>query len=176
MSTGPEGRVVLRLTEVEAYGGSEDPASHAFRGFTRRNASMFGPPGYAYVYLVYGMHWCLNVVTGPVGTPGAVLFRAGEVLEGQDIVRLRRPAASDRNRARGPANLAKALQVTGALDGVDLCTPAGPLQLRLGQAVPKDQLGSGPRVGVSGAGALACWRFFLAGEPTVSGPRRRHTG
>ena len=117
-----DGRTVaVRLTEVEAYGGvGEDPGSHAFRRRTARTASMFGPAGHAYVYFTYGMHWCLNVVTGEQDEAGAVLLRAGEVVVGADVARDRRRRADrDRDLARGPARLATALGVTGAFDGVD---------------------------------------------------------
>lgn len=175
-SHGPTGVVVVRLTEVEAYGGGSDPGSHAFRGQTRRNASMFGPPGHAYVYFTYGMHWCLNIVTGPVGCPGAILIRAGEVIVGGDIVAARRPGARPRDVARGPARLTKALAVTGDLDGTDLTAQAGPLFLRRGAEVGAERVGTGPRVGVSGAGARTPWRFFLRDEPTVSVYRPGRTG
>ena len=126
-------RVTIRLTEVEAYGGAgEDPGSHAFRRLTPRNATMFGPPGRAYVYFTYGMHWCLNIVTRPEGTAGAVLLRAGEVVEGAEVARQRRgPRVTDRDLARGPARLTIALGVTGDLDGVDLFTTGSPLRVRI---------------------------------------------
>lgn len=114
------GGVTLRLTEVEAYAGLGDPGSHAYRGRTQRNASMFGPPGTLYVYFTYGMHHCANVVVGPEGDPGAVLFRAGEVVDGLDLARVRRPGSSDRDLARGPARLCRALDVDRSLDGADL--------------------------------------------------------
>jgi DNA-3-methyladenine glycosylase len=126
VADSPEGHVALRLTEVEAYGGQgEDPGSHAFRGQTPRNATMFGPPGHLYVYFTYGMHWCANVVTGTEGNASAVLLRAGEIVEGIDVARERRATArSDRDLARGPARLTVALGLTGDADGLDLLDPA----------------------------------------------------
>jgi DNA-3-methyladenine glycosylase len=167
------GTVTVRLTEVEAYGGQgEDPGSHAFRRQTPRNATMFGPPGRAYVYFTYGMHWCLNVVTQPSGTAGAVLLRAGEVVEGIEVARRRRPSAgSDRDLARGPARLTAALGVTGELDGADLLAPRSPLRLSLPR-VPADGVEVSARTGVGGEGAPTPWRFYLPGEPTVSPYRR----
>ena len=163
-------RVVLRITEVEAYGGAgEDPGSHAFRRETPRNATMFGQPGRAYVYFTYGMHWCLNVVTGPPGSAGAVLLRAGEVVAGTEAARARRPSArTDRDLARGPARLTKALGVTGELDGLDLFAARSPLRLVLEPPVTIDRIGVSARTGVGGAGAATPWRFYLLGEPTVS--------
>ena len=173
-------RVSIRLTEVEAYGGvGEDPGSHAFRRETPRNATMFGPPGHAYVYFTYGMHWCLNVVTRPEGTAGAVLMRAGEVVEGIETARARRGTdVRDRDLARGPARLTVALGVTGVLDAVDLLDPRSPLHLRLSGAAPVD-VRVGPRTGVGGDGSATPWRFHLADEPSVSpyraAQRRRPT-
>lgn len=168
VSDSPEGRVALRITEVEAYGGQgEDPGSHAFRGQTPRNATMFGTPGHLYVYFTYGMHWCANVVTGPEGSASAVLLRAGEVIEGVEIARERRPAArTDRDLARGPARLSVALGLTGDVDGLDLLDPASPVRLELArQPLPAHIVG--PRTGVSGAGAATPWRF-ATDDPTVS--------
>jgi len=164
------GGVTVRLTEVEAYGGvGADPASHAHRGRTPRNAVMFGPPGYAYVYFVFGMHWCLNVVVEPDGRPAAVLLRAGEVVSGVDAARGRRGAlVPDRDLARGPARLTAALGVDRAADGTSLVD--GPIHLALGDRPPAASVRSGPRVGVVG-GADTPWRFWLAGEPTVSAYR-----
>lgn len=166
-------RVAIRLTEVEAYGGvGEDPGSHAFRRRTARTESMFGPAGHAYVYFTYGMHWCLNVVTGEAGTAGAVLIRAGEVVQGADAARARRLGPKvDRDLARGPARLTVALGVTGECDGIDLLS--GTSWLRLSD-FPSLVLAheAGPRTGVSGAGAATPWRFHLPGEPTVSAYRR----
>ena len=166
------GPVSVRVTEVEAYGGADDPGSHAFRGRTRRNEVMFGPAGRAYVYFTYGMHWCLNVVTGLEGEAAAVLLRAGEVIEGLELVRERRPGARDRDLARGPARLTRALALDGSCNGVDLVDPHAPVQL-LAATVPAagDAIRSGPRVGVAGRGAATPWRFWLDGDPTVSAYR-----
>ncbi|MDP9100915.1 MAG: DNA-3-methyladenine glycosylase [Actinomycetota bacterium] len=161
------GSTAVRLTEVEAYGGPEDPGSHAYRGRTARNAVMFGPAGRAYVYFTYGMHWCVNVVTGPEGCPSAVLIRAGEVVAGRDAARSRRASSSDRDLCRGPARLTRALAIDAARNGADLLDPNGWLRLELPATFPP-AVASGPRVGVSGAGAVAPWRFWIPGEPTVS--------
>jgi DNA-3-methyladenine glycosylase len=173
--------VAVALTEVEAYAGAVDPASHAFRGPTRRNAVMFGPPGHAYVYFTYGMHFCVNLVCLPEGTAEAVLLRAGAVIEGAAIARQRRPAArADADLARGPARLCQALAIDRRLDGADVCDPASPLRVlgpRSGLVPSPDQIRCGPRVGVSSAAEVA-WRFWVDGDPTVSAyrphvPRRR---
>ena len=164
----PEGTVALRITEVEAYGGADDPGSHAFRGQTKRNGTMFGPAGFAYVYFTYGMHWCLNVVCGDTSTPGAVLLRAGHVTEGIALARLRRPGASDRDLARGPARLTKAVSITGVDDGLDLLSASSRLHLERRSDVDPTTVVWGPRVGVAGAGAVTPWRAYLRGEPTVS--------
>ncbi|GAA1809943.1 DNA-3-methyladenine glycosylase [Nocardioides hankookensis] len=160
------GEVAVRITEVEAYDGPDDPGSHAFRGMTRRNAVMFGPAGRLYCYFTYGMHVCCNVVCGPEGRPSAVLLRAGEVVEGIELARERRPGASDRDLARGPARLCKALGITLEDDGVDLT--AGPVRLTLGDAV--DDVSTGPRVGLRAA-AERPWRFWITGERSVSAYR-----
>ena len=159
------GEVVVRLSEVEAYAGADDPASHAARGRTARNATMFGPPGHAYVYLSHGLHWCLNVVTGEAGQPGAVLLRAGLVVAGLETARDRRPSARvDLDLARGPGRLGQALGVTGELDGCDLVR--GPLAVHEGPPVQR-RVVAGPRVGVSVATQVP-WRFHLEGEASVS--------
>jgi DNA-3-methyladenine glycosylase len=175
VSDSPEGRVALRITEVEAYGGQgEDPGSHAFRGQTPRNATMFGPPGHLYVYFTYGMHWCANVVTGPDGSASAVLLRAGEVFDGLDVARRRRRSSrSDRDLARGPARLSVALGLTGDHDGLDLLDPSSPVRLTVPRR-PLPLYAVTPRTGVSGAGAATPWRF-TADHPTVS-PYRPATG
>lgn len=172
-----DGVVAVRLTEVEAYAGPADPASHAARGRTPRTAVMFGPAGHAYVYFSYGMHWCLNVVAGPDGEASAVLLRAGEVVEGLSLAVDRRPGATRRDLARGPARLTRTLGVDREQDGADLCTVDAALRLECGGPIAGDRMRSGPRVGVS-VGTDSPWRFWLAGEPTVSAwrpgrPRRR---
>ncbi len=165
--------VTIRLTEVEAYAGLADPASHAYRGRTPRTAVMFGPAGYLYVYFTYGMHWCMNVVCGPDGTASAVLLRAGEVVDGVDLARSRRgPTVPGRDLARGPARLAMALDVDKRAHGSFLLDGSGPVLLTPAP-VPAGPVESGPRVGVAG-GAETPWRFWLAGDPTVS-VYRRHT-
>ena len=168
------GGVTVRLTEVEAYAGTgEDPASHAHRGQTTRNAIMFGPAGFAYVYFTYGMHWCMNVVTGTPGVASAVLLRAGEVVSGVDAARARRPAVRrDVDLARGPARLCSALGIDRSAYGLDLLDRASPVRLSWGPSpVPPDAIAAGPRVGVTGAHDLE-WRFWIAGDPTVSAYRR----
>jgi DNA-3-methyladenine glycosylase len=164
------GLVAVRLTEVEAYGGvGADPGSHAHRGQTDRNGTMFGPPGRAYVYRCYGLHWMLNLVCEPPGRAAAVLLRAGEVSEGADLARERRSlprARPDRHLARGPATLAQALGVTDVLDGTTL-GPAEPLSLRGGAPVPESAVARGPRVGL-GRDDGRSWRLWLAADPTVS--------
>lgn len=164
----PEGLVAVRLTEVEAYGGPDDPGSHAYRGPTPRNATMFGPPGHLYVYFTYGMHHCMNLVCGPPGKAAAVLLRAGAVLAGAELVARRRPGVPPRDWARGPARLTRALAVDRSLDGVDVVDPAGPVRVLGGFPVPDAAVLTGPRTGVAGAGAERPWRFALAGDPSVS--------
>ncbi len=173
-SVSESGSVVARIVEVEAYGGvGEDPGSHAFRGQTARNATMFAEAGLAYVYFTYGMHWCMNVTTGPVGSAGAVLIRAATIISGQECARSRRPGASDRDLGRGPARLTRAMGVDGRFDGVDLLATQSPLRLMLGE--PAERWATSPRTGVGGHGATTPWRFYLPDEPTVS-PYRPHQG
>jgi DNA-3-methyladenine glycosylase len=159
--------VAVRVSEVEAYDGEIDPASHAFRGQTPRNAVMYGPPGHAYVYFTYGMHFCMNLVCGPPGQASAVLLRAGEVVEGLAEALLRRPGVRVRDLARGPARLTLTLAVDRALGGADVTAAAGPLRVSSGTPVPDALVASGPRVGVS-AGAESPWRLWIDGDPTVS--------
>jgi DNA-3-methyladenine glycosylase len=192
-----DGLVAVELTEVEAYAGRSDPASHAYRGKTRRNAVMFGPPGHAYVYFTYGMHFCVNMVClGEQGSASAVLLRAGAIIAGEDLARARRtrgpvsegPVSKGRARiaprdlARGPARLCQALDIDRALDGADVCVAGSPLRMLSGAGNPArsavlargdDAPGTprriitGPRVGVSSAAEIP-WRFWYDGDPTVS--------
>ncbi|MFJ8009719.1 DNA-3-methyladenine glycosylase [Streptomyces fagopyri] len=172
----PDGPIELRLTEVEAYDGPDDPGSHAYRGRTARNGVMFGPPGHVYVYFTYGMWFCMNLVCGPAGRPSGVLLRGGEVIEGAELARKRRLSArNDKELAKGPARLATALGVDRSLDGADACAPeGGPLTLLRGTPVGSDQVRNGPRTGVAGDGGVHPWRFWAANDPTVS-PYRAHT-
>ncbi len=171
----PEGTVAAVITEVEAYAGAVDPASHAFRGPTPRNAVMFGPPGHAYVYFTYGMHFCANLVCEGPGTASAVLLRAGRIVAGAELAAARRPAArSERDYARGPARLCQALDVDRKLDGADVCDPGSPLVVGAPpgwRPARASAISTGPRVGISQAAELP-WRFWLTGEPSVSAYRR----
>jgi DNA-3-methyladenine glycosylase len=171
----PDGPIELRLTEVEAYDGETDPGSHAYRGRTARNASMFGPPGHAYVYFIYGMWFSLNLVCGPEGKASGVLLRAGEILTGAPLAAARRPKARNANElAKGPARLATALDVDRSLNGVDLCDgDPDHLSVLHGTPVVPADVRSGPRTGVGGEGADHLWRYWIAGDPTVS-PYRPH--
>jgi DNA-3-methyladenine glycosylase len=211
----PDGLVAVVLTEVEAYMGAADPASHAYRGRTARNGVMFGPPGYAYVYFTYGMHFCVNLVCQPPGTASAVLLRAGRVIAGVELATARRAAGRDRaareqagreqagreqagreqagreqagreqagrklaerDLARGPGRLCKALDITRAQDGADVCDPASPLRVRWPDRRETLDISQGPRVGISVATEVP-WRFWVTGDPTVSvyrpyAPRQR---
>jgi DNA-3-methyladenine glycosylase len=183
--------VTLRITEVEAYLGHLDPGSHAFRGQTRRNSTMFGPPGHLYTYFTYGMHVCANVVCSPEGSASGILLRAAEVVDGVELARVRRTTSkSDADLARGPALLTIAAGIELADDGVDLVTGAIRLELPAStvdfatEASTESALGfaSGPRTGVSGAGGGLefPWRFWLPGDASVSTyrahvPKRRAT-
>jgi DNA-3-methyladenine glycosylase len=184
-------RVVARITEVEAYEGSLDPASHAYRGPTKRNAVMFGEAGHLYCYFVYGMHWCANVTCQQPGTAGAVLLRAGDILDGEPIARSRMaPKARSRTAtsmpvgklASGPARLARCLGLTGANTGLDLLSADSPV--RIAALDPPAEYRTGPRVGIAVA-AEHPWRFWLPDAQSVSAYRpggrkrlaaRRQTG
>ncbi|NUT41737.1 MAG: DNA-3-methyladenine glycosylase [Thermoactinospora sp.] len=195
------GRVAVRLTEVEAYGGpGEDPAAHTYRGKTPRNAVMFGPPGHLYVYFTYGMHFCANLVCLPVGSGSAVLLRAGEIVAGLGEARTRRSPPDgrapvrDRDLARGPARLAVALGLLREHNGLDAIwegpptavpglldqgehhlltgVPHGSAAVLEGRPADPGTIRSGPRTGISTAKETP-WRFWIDGDPTVS-PYRAH--
>jgi len=156
--------VVVRITEVEAYSGlGADPASHAHRGRTARNAIMFGPAGFLYVYQIYGMYQCMNIVCGEEGVAAAVLLRAGEVIEGPP---------GDARTASGPGKLTRALGITKADYGTSVVDGTGPLTITP-PAGPVGPIEAGPRVGVTSAHDVA-WRFWIKDDPTVSA-YRRHT-
>jgi DNA-3-methyladenine glycosylase len=166
--------VVVRLTEVEAYSGlGTDPASHAHRGRTNRNQVMFGPAGYLYVYQIYGMHLCANVVCGEEGEAAAVLLRAGAVVDGLETARQRRPAAGPaHDLAAGPAKLMQVLALGRSANGTSVVDGTGPATL----TPPPDgekvgDIVAGPRVGVTSAHEVP-WRFWIAGDPAVSAYRR----
>ena len=185
-----DGLVAVELTEVEAYAGRSDPASHAYRGKTARNAVMLGPPGHAYVYFTYGMHFCVNVVClGEEGSASAVLLRAGRVIDGDELARARRTrgttAIAPRDLARGPARLCQALGIDRSQNGADMVSAGSPLRMLSGAGNPARsallasgngtlihpatprRIVTGPRVGVSSAAEIP-WRFWYDGDPTVS--------
>ena len=173
----PDGEVAVRLVEVEAYRGADDPAAHSYRGRTARNAVMFGPPGHLYVYFVYGLHFCVNVSCLPDGEAGAVLLRAGEVVSGLDVAHRRRPTArSAADLARGPARLAALLGLGREHNGVDVTDPASPVRLLTGDPISAARIRTGPRVGIAAAQDRP-WRFWVDGSQAVSayrlGTRRR---
>jgi DNA-3-methyladenine glycosylase len=179
----PRGPVAAVITEVEAYAGLTDPASHAYRGETARNAVMFGPPGHAYVYFTYGMHFCVNLVCEPAGAVSAILLRAGRIIEGWGLAAARRWPQADaeaeaggrarrhpeRDLARGPARLCQALGIDMAQNGADAVDPRSPLRVSAGPdgPVPADRICAGPRIGISQAVDVP-WRFWLDGDAHVS--------
>jgi len=166
--------VTLRISEVEAYSGlGADPASHAHRGVTGRNEVMFGPAGVLYVYQIYGMYFCANIVCGEVGAAAAVLLRAGEVTGGLAAARQRRPAArQDRDLAAGPGKLMQVLALDRRANASSVVDGTGPATLRPpGRPVPDSAVASGPRVGVTAAHDVP-WRFWIAGDKSVSAYRR----
>lgn len=164
----PDGRVAGEIVEVEAYLGPEDLAAHSARGETPRNAVMFGPPGHLYVYLVYGIHHCINVVCGPGSKPEAILIRAAALSEGVAGARVRRGPVPDHRLAAGPGNLAMAFGIDRGLDGADLVD--GPV--RIGPRVEAPQVAVRPRIGVGYAREWAerPLRFVIPGDPHLSRP------
>lgn len=158
--------VRVRITEVEAYEGDQDPASHAFRGQTKRTEVMFGPAGHLYCYFVYGMHWCANVTCQQPGTAAAVLLRAAEIVEGEQFARERNPTAVPASKlASGPARLARVLGLDGRHTGLDLLDRHS--SVRLESLAEPTEYRTGPRVGVAVAADWP-WRFWLPDEPSVS--------
>ena len=166
---GPPIRLAGRIVEVEAYDGPEDLACHASKGRTGRTDVMFGEAGHAYVYFIYGMHCCLNVVTGPVGYPSAVLVRALDPIEG--LEKMDPGRARSGRIASGPGRLTRALRIDRSLNRADLCAP-GPLFIEAGAPVPDRDVLRGPRIGVEYAGpwALRSWRLGARGSPALSRP------
>lgn len=163
VSTVDEELVRVRLTEVEAYKGSDDPASHAFGGETPRNSSMFSQPGTLYIYRSYGIHWCANTATGPPGTGWGILMRAGEIVEGEGVAMRRRGRRSD--LVNGPGKLTQALGIVGDHNGIDLLDPSSLIRLEKG-TTPGFVMAT-PRIGISRAQDLP-WRFVET-HPVGSG-------
>lgn len=160
-----------RIVEVEAYAGADDPASHAYRGQTARNATMFGPPGGLYVYFAYGMHWCANAVCSPAGSSSAVLLRAGAPLAGLDSMYAMRPVARrDRDLCSGPAKLCQAFGIDRSFDGRDLVDEDQPVTIVDDGTPPPRRPGRSPRIGLSVAVDVR-WRWFVPGDPNVSRPQ-----
>ena len=154
----------VRIVETEAYGGTDDPASHAGRGPTPRSAIMFGPAGFAYVYLIYGMHHCLNLVTGPPGTAGAVLIRAAEPLAGVAP----RPGTPEHRLCAGPGRLCRSLGIDRGWNGRPVAADlSGEPGLRLRRGAAPESLAATPRIGIRRA-AVRRWRFVDAGSPALS--------
>ncbi len=158
-----EALTTVRIVETEAYGGEDDPASHASRGRTARNAAMFGPAGHLYVYRIYGVHWCMNVVTQGSDVPGAVLLRGAEV-----VATLGATAVLEPGRAlKGPGNLTKALDVTGEDDGRDCCAPAPRIAFHSPAPVEDRVTRRSPRIGITKATERLS-RYYLEGSAGVS--------
>lgn len=162
------------ITEVEAYIGETDRASHASPGPTARNAPMYGPPGYSYVYLIYGIHHCLNVVTERAGFPAAILIRAIEPVAGLAIIQQRRgPQRLPANLTCGPGRVCHALDIDRSLNNADLCAADALLWIEDAAPIPAARIGQSPRIGVRGdqAALEARWRFYIRDSPWISGAR-----
>jgi DNA-3-methyladenine glycosylase len=182
-----DGLVAAVLTEVEAYEGSADPASHAYRGRSARNAVMFGPPGHAYVYFTYGMHFCVNLVCLAEGTASAVLLRAGRVVEGFPLASRRRAAAAprrastsprrqqERDLARGPARLCQALGIGRPLDGADVCGPVSPLRVRPALACGREGPPSSGREGPPSSSRAGAPSPAITNRPHIDNDPHRGT-
>jgi DNA-3-methyladenine glycosylase len=166
------GGLAARLVEVEAYCGADDPGSHAYRGPTPRTRTMFGPAGHLYVYFSYGMHWCANVVCGSAGTAGAVLLRGAAPTSGIAAMREARPRARrDRDLTSGPARLCQALGIDGTFDGADLVKGDRGVRLVDDGTAPPTAPAASTRIGLS-AGTELPWRWYVPGDPFVSGRPR----
>ena len=163
-----EGLTSGMIVEAEAY-APEDPASHAYRGRTERNAPMFGDPGFAYVYFTYGMHYCLNAVTDRPGHASAVLIRAVQPLEGIELMRARRGALRDRDLARGPGRLTQAFGITRDQNRSDLTVP--PLMICPGERFPYASVLASPRIGLGALQDGRPWRYSIEDDPWVSGAK-----
>jgi DNA-3-methyladenine glycosylase len=167
-----DGRTAVRLVETEAYRGARDPGSHGFRGPTPRNRSMFGPPGRLYVYFTYGMHWCVNIVCAREGVCEAVLLRAGEPVEGIEVMRARRGGVGDdRLLTSGPGRLTQAMGITRAHDGASLLRggTAWCARDQLSATLREGSLARTRRIGLrAGRGDDLEWRFVVAGHPFAS--------
>jgi len=160
-------RLIGRIVEVEAYRGKDDPASHAFRGLTARNAPMYGEPGHAYIYFTYGNHYCLNITTQRMGEPGAVLLRAVQPLEGLSVMKRLRPSVPDTELTNGPGKLTKAMAIDKSLNEQDM-TVGGPLFVTESSVAQVDyETWRSTRIGIR-EGLDKQWRFFLKGNPYVS--------
>jgi DNA-3-methyladenine glycosylase len=168
--TTSDGVATGRIVETEAYLGEHDLACHAAAGLTARTRWLYGAPGIAYVYFIYGVHWCFNAVTRAVGSPSAVLVRALEPLEGLELMRERRGAAHDRDLTNGPGKLCEALGITGALNGLPLQKP--PIEILRGEPVPDERVQVTPRIGITKS---AEWplRWLVRDNPYVSKTPKR---
>jgi DNA-3-methyladenine glycosylase len=157
-----------RIVETEAYGGANDPASHAFRGLTQRNSVMFGIPGIAYVYFTYGFHYCLNVVTGNKGSASAVLIRGVEPVEGIDLMRKnRRDPKKDRDLTNGPGKICQAFAVDRKFNGMDLTLRNSPLRIEKGAKKSRINIEASPRIGIR-SGIDKIWRYYDSNSEYVS--------
>ena len=167
----PDGITGGMIVEAEAYVGASDKACHAYRNRSERTEIMYGDGGFAYVYLIYGMHHCFNVVTGPAGEGNAVLIRALEPVIGLELMRKRRQADKLQNLCSGPGKVCQALGITKNEYGLDLCAEDSPLRLVLYRRIPDDQVASSPRINVAYAEEAAAWpwRFYVKDNMYVSG-------
>ena len=164
----PRGDISAKIVEVEAYRGSDDPASHAYKGETLRNRLMFGKPGFAYVYFIYGNHHCLNVTTEPEGVPGAVLIRAVEIVDGMALARKNRRVDSMVSLSNGPGKLTKALNISKIHNGIDIANP-DELFICDSETVESFEMATSRRIGVK-AGSEKPWRFYMKKSNFISKP------